>query len=117
MGRTSRRHPKGQPLIEPILKVFQIEIDKTGVGSGMTKPDDTAKDTTTKRDDQPDVLKAKDLDATSQLIVSIFPAGQTTDDVNLKGSMTKQNLFLFAGHTTCIDNEVMRQTIGGGSGH
>ena len=112
LGRTSRRHPKGQLLIEPVLEAFQAEIDKastgkTGVGSGVTKSSDTAKDTT-KKDDQLDVPKAKDLDATSQLIVSIFPAGQTTDDVNLKGSMTKQNLFLFAGHTTCIDNNVMR---------
>ena len=95
MGRTSRRHPKGHPLVQLILEAFQIEIDKTGVGSGITKPDDTAKDTTTKKDDQPDLPKAKDLDVTSQLIVSVFLAGQTTDDVNLKGSMTKQNLFSF----------------------
>ena len=64
-GRTSRRHPKGQPLIEPVLEAFQIEIDKastskTGVGSGATKPSDTAKDIT-KKDDQPDVPKAKTL--------------------------------------------------------
>ena len=107
-GRTSRRHPKGQPLIEPVLEAFQIDSPSiTGVESGVTKPSDTAKDTT-KKDDQPDVPEAKDLDVTSQLVVSIFPAGQTTDDVNLKGSMTKQNPFLFAGHTTCIDNEVKR---------
>ena len=93
--RTSKRNSKGQPLVEPILEAFQIEIDKTGVGSGMTKPDDTVKETNIKKDEQPDVPQAKDLDATSQLIESIFPAGEATDDVNLKGSMNKQNLFLF----------------------
>ena len=75
--------------------MFQIEIDKTAVGSDMIKTRLYSQRHHNKKDDQLDILKVKDFDATLHVIVSIFPAGQTIDDVNSKGSMIKQNLFLF----------------------